>query len=250
MDLYFPNKSYLNKKVLIISLLFGFVVNLIFLAFFEFYTTSVAPVKKREIKVRYIPVKKTVKKKSLAHRKVQKKKVLKGNRKKVPPPTGKKISKSPVVPALTPVLPEVESLPEKDLTLPEKEVDLGEFSDIPVETGKIKEFRASSMGEFNPSFGTELSKIDRGAEGTAVGRKLIYRPSPPIVKTNIPPPPVKVKLWINKDGTVYKVQLLETTGNKKIDRLIKNYVQSWKFNEISENQKQWAVTTIRFKASK
>ncbi|MDQ7055108.1 MAG: energy transducer TonB [Persephonella sp.] len=250
MDLYFPNNSYTNKKVLIISLLFGFVVNLIFLAFLELYTTSVTPVEKKAIKVRYIPVQKKVKKKSLTHRKVQKRKVVKSIHKKARSSTGKKISKSPVIPALTPVLPEVEALPEKEITLPDKEVDLGEFSDIPVESGKIKEFRATSLGEFNPSFGTELSKVDRAAEGTAVGRKLIYRPSPPVVKASIPPPPVKLKLWINKDGTVYKVQLLETTGNKKIDRLIKDYVQSWKFNEIDKNQKQWAVTTIRFKASK
>ncbi len=247
MEMYFQNKSYLNKKVLIISLLIGFVVNLLFLMFLELYTTSVSPVEKKELKVRYIPVKKTVKNENSVQKKVQKKKVVKSNQKKAKASSGEKVSKAPVIPALTPVLPEVETLSDKDLTLPEKEIDLGEFSDIPVETGEIKEFKASSFGEFNPSFGTVLSKVDKTAEGTAVGRKLIYRPEPPVIKAHIPPPPVKVKLWINKDGTVYKVQLLKTTGDKKIDRMIKDYVHSWKFNEIDKNQKQWATTTIRFR---
>jgi len=247
MEIYYQNKNYINKKILIISLLFGLVVNLMFLAFLEFYTTSVPPVEKKEIKVRYIPVKKTVKKKKLVRKKVQKKKVVKSSQKKAGISKGKKVSKSPVVPAVSPAIPEVETLPEKEVTLPEKEVDIGNFSDLPLETGEIKEFKASSLGEFNPSFGTDLKKVDKTAEGTAVGRKLIYRPQPPVIKAKIPPPPVKVKLWINRDGTVYKVELLETTGNKKIDRMIKDYVQSWKFNEIDKNQKQWAITTIRFK---
>ena len=247
MEIYFQNQSYLNKKVLIISLLIGVVVNLLFLGLLEFFTTDIQPVEKKELKIKYVKLKPPPKKKKTVKKKIQKKKTV---HKKVSKPrasTGKKVSKAPSVPALTPVLPEVENLSEKDVTLPEKEVDIGEFSDIPAETGKIKEFKAVTVGKFNPSFGTELSKFDRSAKGTALGRKLIYRPEPPVIKTAVPPPSVRVKLWIRRDGTVYKVQLLETTGNKKIDQKIKEYVQSWKFNEINRNEKQWAVTTIRFK---
>jgi len=247
MEIYFQNQSYLNKKVLIISLLIGLVVNLVFLGLLELFTTNVQPVEKKEIKVRYVPLKPSPKKKKTVKKKIQKKKTVHKKDSKPKASSGKKISKAPSVPALTPVLPEVEKLSEKEITLPEKEVDIGEFSDIPAETGKIKEFRAVTIGKFNPSFGTELSKFDKSAKGTALGRKLIYRPDPPIIKTAVPPPSVKVKLWIRKDGTVYKVQLLETTGNKKIDQKIKEYVQSWKFNEINRDEKQWAVTTIRFK---
>ncbi len=247
MEIYFQNQSYLNKKVLIISLLIGLVVNLVFLGFLEVFTTDVQPIEKKEPKIRYITLKPVPKKKKTVKKKIQKKKTI---HKKVSKPavsSGKKVSKVPSVPAITPVLPEVENLSEKEITLPEKEVDIGEFSDIPAETGKIKEFKAITIGKFNPSFGTELSKFDRSAKGTAIGRKLIYRPDPPVIKTAVPPPSVRVKLWIRKDGTVYKVQLLETTGNKKIDQKIKEYVQSWKFNEIDRDEKQWAVTTIRFK---
>ncbi|WP_456383852.1 energy transducer TonB [Persephonella sp.] len=251
MELYFQNKSYLNKKVLIISLLIGFVVNLGFLWILEFFTSNVEPVENKQPTVKYIPLKEPVKKKKVVKKKIQKKKKTVKNRpaEKAKAPTGKKISKAPSVPALTPVLPEVETPPEESVSLPEREIDIGNFSDIPVETGKIKEFKAVTIGEFNPSFGTELSKFDRTATGTAVGRKLIYKPPPPVIKTTVPPPSVKVKLWIRKDGTVSRVMLLETTGNKKIDQKIKEYVQSWKFNEINKNQEQWAVTTIRFKTT-
>ncbi|WP_457639998.1 energy transducer TonB [Persephonella sp.] len=252
MEFYLQNKSYLNKKVLIISLLIGFVVNLAFLWVLEAVTTDVEPLEKKDVKITYIPVKEPVKKKKTVKEKIQKKAV---KPKEAPPKkasvaTGNKVSKKPSVPALTPVLPEVESIPDESISLPEREVDVGNFSDIPIETGKIKEFTAVTVGEFNPSFGTELSKFDRSATGTAVGRKLIYKPPPPVIKTAVPPPSVRVKLWIRKDGTVSKVMLLETTGNKRIDQKIKEYVQSWKFNEIGKNQQQWAVTTIRFKTAK
>jgi len=250
MEIYLQNRSYLNKKVLFISLLIGFIVNLAFLWGLEVFTTVIEPVEKREVKVRYIPVKQPVKKKKVVRKKIQKKKrAVKSPPEKASVPKGKKVSKVPSVPALTPVLPEVETLPEKNIALPEKEVNLGEFSDLPVETGKIKEFKATTVGEFNPSFGTELSRFDRSATGTAVGRRLIYKPPPPVIKAKIPPPSVKVKLWIRKDGTVSRVMLLETTGNKAIDQKIKEYVQSWKFNEIDKNQEQWAITTIRFKTT-
>jgi protein TonB len=250
MEIYFQNNSYLNKKVLIISLLIGLIVNLAFLGFLEFFTTDVEPVKVKEPKIKYIKLKQPVKKKNrkTVKKKIQKKKkTVRKGADKPKASSGKKVSKTPSVPALTPVLPEVENLPEKEITLPEKEVDIGEFSDIPAETGKIKEFKAVTVGEFNPTFGTELSKFDKTAEGTALGRKLLYKPPPPVIKTSVPPPSVKVKLWIRKDGTVYKVRLLETTGDKKIDQKIKEYVQSWKFNEINRDEKQWAITTIKFK---
>jgi len=248
MELYFQNKSYLNKKILIISLLIGFVVNLAFLWGLEFFTGKIQPIEKKEVKVVYIPVKPPVKKKETIKKKIHKK-TIRSPSKKAPTPKGKKVSKVPSVPALTPVIPKIETPSEESISLPEKEVNLGEFSDLPVETGKIKEFKATTIGEFNPSFGTELSKFDRSATGTAVGRRLIYKPPPPVIKTTVPPPSVKVKLWIRKDGTVSRVMLLETTGNKAIDQKIKEYVQSWKFNEINKNQEQWAITTIRFKTT-
>ena len=246
MDIYFPQKSYLNKKLLIISLLIGFVVNIVFLYLLGFWTANVQPIKQKQVKIKYIQIKPPEKKK-VVKKKVKKETVKKPQKQKIA--KGKKVAPKPAVPAITPELPEVATLPEEEISLPENEMDTGDFSDIPVETGEIKEFRAVTKGEFNPTFGTELSKVDKTATGTAIGRKLIYRPPPPLIKAKVPPPPVRVKLWINKDGTVSKVVLLETTGNNKVDQIIKRYVQSWKFNEIKENKEEWAVTTIRFKPS-
>lgn len=247
MDLYIQtNKSYLNKKILSISLLIGLFVNLIFLFFFEFYISRTPRLKVEEVKVKYVKIPEPVKKKEI---KKKEKNISNIKKKKATKPQGEKISKTPLVPIAIPVLPEVETLPDKEVELPEKEVDIGNFSDITGETGDIKEFKALTLGEFNPEFGTELSKFDKSAQGTAIGRKLIFKPKPPVIKAKVPPPPIKVKLWINKDGTVSKVMLLGTTGNKKIDQLIKKYVQSWKFNEIDKDVQQWAITTIRFKIS-
>ncbi|NPA57810.1 MAG: TonB family protein [Aquificae bacterium] len=251
MELYLQNKSYLNKKVLFISLLIGLVVNLLLLWAFGVFTANPPQMEKKEVKIRYIPVKKPVaKKKKPVKKKIQeRKKAVKSPVEKAPKPKGSETAKVPSVPALTPVLPEVELPSEESVPLPEREIDIGKFSDLPVETGDIKEFKATTVGEFNPSFGTELSKFDRTATGTAIGRRLVYKPPPPVIKAKVPPPSVKVKLWIRKDGTVSKVVLLETTGNKAIDQKIKEYVQSWKFNEIKDDQEQWAITTIRFKTA-
>ncbi|ACO04941.1 MAG TPA: hypothetical protein DEP48_01425 [Persephonella sp.] len=255
-------QQYLNKRILIISSLVGFILNLVLLGGFQFYLSHIEPAKiERETKIRYVKLKEPVRKKK-SRKKVLKKQYTKRSeegkkeieklKKKVVAPkasSGKNVSSRTVVPALTPVLPETVNLEEKEVALPDPEIDLGEFSEIPAETGDIKEFTAITKGEFNPSFGTVLSKFDSSARGTAAGRKLVYKPDPPKIKAPVPPPPVRVKLWVRKDGTVYKVELLGTTGDKRVDQIIKSYVQSWKFNEINENEIQWAITTIRFKTT-
>ncbi|WP_457623850.1 hypothetical protein [Persephonella sp.] len=254
-------QHYLNKRVLIISLLIGFILNIVMLGSFQYYVSKIEPYKpNKEPKIRYVKIKEKKKnkvkqkvlKKQYSKRSEQGKKEIEKLKKDIVAPkasSGENVASKTVVPALTPVLPETVNLEEREVTLPDPELDLGEFSDIPAETGDIKEFQAITKGEFNPSFGIELSKFDSSAKGTAAGRKLVYKPDPPVIKTPVPPPPVKVKLWVRKDGIVYRVELLGTTGDKRIDQIIKNYVQSWKFNEINENEVQWAVTTIRFKTT-
>ena len=163
-------------------------------------------------------------------RKVQKKEkrplhkdIAKSKRVATKKSTGKAVKKEPEIPAFTPPLPEKAELPEdKKIKLPEEElIEESKFSEIPAEKIVIKKFKAVSPGKFNPSFGTELSKLDSSVKGTAKNRKVLYRPSPPTVRASALPPPIKVKLWINPDGTVANVQLLETTGNPKIDKKIR-----------------------------
>lgn len=96
------------------------------------------------------------------------------------------------------------------------------------------------------SFGESLSKIDSSVNGTASSRSVIYKPPPPKIVTSETLPAVKVKIWINPDGSVSKVELLTTTGDPQANATIISYMKRWKFNKISSNEIQWAVVTIKF----
>ena len=99
------------------------------------------------------------------------------------------------------------------------------------------------------SFGQPISKYDVKAKGTGASRKIEFMPKPPEIKVKIPIPPktVKVKIWIDKDGTVSKVQLLKKTGNSTLDNAIIRYVKSWKFNKIDKDEIQWTEFSVKFK---
>ncbi len=262
MESLFLKKTYsgVDKKVFSIALLLSVVLNFLILYSFQFYLSKKKDIQIKQPKVVYTPLvekppkvrkerkEKKIEKKIEKKVKQKKKEAVKTVKKKeAPKSTGKKVEKEPVIPAVTPPLPEKVELPEEKITLPEEEIPEGSFVDKPSEKIVIKEFKAVSPGKFNPSFGTALSKLDTSAKGTGKDRKVIYRPKPPVVKSNTLPPPVKVKLWINPDGTVSNVQLLETTGNPEIDKKIREYVLRWKFNKTNSSKKQWAITTIKFK---
>ncbi len=265
-NIYSGKNAGFNKSVFIIALGIALLINLFLLSTFEYYlsnTKDISPIKEPKIVYRPLepqplpePVKKKEKrkrpkeiKKFVKKRKKQKtqKKNIEKNKGVEKKATGSKTEKEPVIPAVTPPLPESVNLDDKTISLPQDEIPQGNFVDVPSEKVVIKEFKAVSPGKFSPSFGTKLSKLDTGAKGTAKDRKVVYRPPPPTVRAKVLPPPVKVKIWINPDGTVEKVQLLETTGNPEIDKKIREYMLSWKFSRINSNKKQWAITTIRFK---
>ncbi len=265
-NIFLEKSSGFSKSVFIIALIVGLILNLLLLFSFQYYISHTKPeIKPKKVKVTYIeqkpvplpkPKVKKEKEKPIKVKKAEKKihkstKILKKKRHSSVPKskksTGEKVQKKPVIPAVTPPLPESVNLEEKDIPLPEEEIPEGNFVDTQTEKVIIKEFKAVSPGTFNPSFGTSFSKLDSSVEGTAKNRKVLYRPSPPVIKAKEPPPPVRIKIWINPDGTVYKAELLETTGNPSIDRKIKEYILRWKFNKISSDKKQWAITTIKFK---
>lgn len=104
------------------------------------------------------------------------------------------------------------------------------------EEGKISE---TNIGE-------PLSKFDRNAEGDAVSRRVVYKPPPLKVETDLPQPSVKVKIFISPSGDVTKVQLLTLTSDPSVNREIVNYLLKWKFNKIDEETVQYAVLTIYF----
>lgn len=96
------------------------------------------------------------------------------------------------------------------------------------------------------SFGESLSKIDSSVSGSGSSRSVIYKPLPPKITTSETLPPVKVKIWINPDGNVSKVELLTTTGDPQVNSVIITYMKRWKFNKINSDEIQWATLTIRF----
>lgn len=106
----------------------------------------------------------------------------------------------------------------------------------PKEEGKTSEI----------SIGEPLSKFDKNIEGDAISRRVIYKPSPIKVETDIPQPSVRVKIFISPSGDVTKVQLLTLTSDPVLNREIVNYMLKWKFNKIDENITQYAVLTIYF----
>ena len=256
MDILNSNDSKLNKKIFFAAIIFGIVINIIVIGSFGYYISSIKPLEKpKEPKVKFVKIKEAVKpkpkhkkKKKIVAKKRKKKKISTQTPKKT---SGKQVAKIPKIPAATPILPETVNLSEKEITLPENNV--GVFPEASAPLGKLTEYRPVLEGEFNPTFGTKLKKFDKTAFGTGVGRVIVYKPPPPTIKTTLPPPPkVKVKLWISPDGTVDKVEIVypKALGDLKLKQIIENYVLSWKFNSISKNEKQWAITTIRFKQTR
>lgn len=253
MNIQIINESKINKKVFFSALIIGILINIILVGSFGYYISSIKPKPiEKNLKVKFIEFKEPKKKIIKKHKKLitKKRKKKKPKTQKPKKAIGKNIEKKPSIPATTPVLPQTFSLDEKEITLPEKEEEFGNFPEADISFNNLPEYKPVLEGNFNPSFGTKLKKLDKTAFGTASGRIIVYKPLPPKIKTKLPPPPkVKVKLWVNPDGTVDKVEIIypKALGNLKIKQQIENYVLSWKFNAISSNEKQWAITTIRFK---
>ncbi len=253
MELIVSEKYYINKRVLIIALILGLIINLGILGLFEYYISKVEPIEPpKEPVVKYVEIKKPKPRKKRVikkiKRKVVKKKATRTRKRTLSKrATSPKTAKKEVLPAATVPLPKVENLEEKEIALPEREVDVGLDVDVPLKTEDLGDIKTVAFGVFAPSFGQKLSKFDTSAFGTAVERYLVYKPPPPRIKTKRPPPSVKVKIWVNPDGTVGRVEPITTTNDKRIDSIIWNYVKKWKFNEIQKDELQWAVVTIRFK---
>ncbi len=261
MGYEFTRWSGFNKKIFFLALIFSLIINFLVVYFYGYTIENIKPLEiatSKQPKVKFIEVKEENKKK--LKKKIKKPKSLKKTKTnkikeevKKAKPAGHSIEKKPVVPLATPILPETAQLNEKEIAVPEETPSVGNLSLDKINIGEEIEYKPVLKGEFNPSFGTKLSKFDETAFGPASGRLIVYKPPPPTIKTKLPPPPkVKVKLWINPDGTVDSVKIVypKALGDIKLKQIIENYVLSWKFNPISSKERQWAVTTIRFQSKK
>ncbi len=245
-----------NKRIFFLGLLLAIFLNFTLLYLYGYSLSSFGKLEikqQNQPKVKFIEIKEVKKplKKIRSSKNKRKKHISKPVDKQKA--TGKKVQAKPVLPVQTPIIPESVQLSEKEVSLPEEKPQSGSIASYEPKIGKELEFKPVLKGDFNLSFGTRLNKFDETAFGPASGRLIVYKPPPPTIKTTLPPPPkVKVKLWINPDGTVDKVEIIypQALGNLKLKEIIENYVLSWKFNPISSNKKQWAVTTILFKPKK
>ena len=133
----------------------------------------------------------------------------------------------------------------KDLSSIEKIEGIGEGNPSQL----LKGVKTISPIRKELQFGKKLKEYEKGTEGTAKERILVYMPEPPVIKTKLAllPRSIKVKIWITPDGTVSNVLLLKKTGDPNLDMQIIEYIKSWKFNKIEGNETQWAITTVRFK---
>ncbi len=256
MDLYILQKNYLNKRVLIIALILGLFINIAMLGGFEYYISKVKPIEPpKEPVVKLIEIKE---KKKIRHKKrvkkVVKKKIVKKKRvkKKRKPvarvPKAAKKAKKALTPAATMPLPQVENLSEKEIALPEKEVEVPYNTELAIRSKKLAEAKAPELGKPTPMvFGKKLSQLFKGTYGTGAERYILYQPETPKISSSDLPPTVKVKIFVNPDGTVGRVDILTAIPDKKIYNEIWNYIKRWKFNPIEENEIQWAIVKIRFK---
>ncbi|RMA97194.1 hypothetical protein [Hydrogenothermus marinus] len=250
-------KSYFNKWVFLIGLIIAVIINFSLFYTYGYITSNIKPIEKlKQPKVKFIEIKEKKvekKKEKIVKERKYKKQENKVKAPKVSKSSGKIKDKKPVVPIAIPILPETVQLEEKKITIPENEENIASISENNVKIGDLKVYKPVLEGNFNPSFGTKLNKFDETAFGPAAGRVIVYKPETPVIKTALPPPSkIKVKLWINPDGTVDKVDIIypKTLGDIKLKNIIESYVLSWKFNAISSDKKQWAVTTIKFKVEK
>jgi protein TonB len=254
MEYKFTRDKSFNKGIFLIALIFSLIINLGAVYIYGYSISNIKAVdipKIEQPKVKFLEIKEENKKKIAENEKPKKEETPKKKTQQKSKPVGKEIEKKPVIPLSAPLIPEAAQISEKEVNIPEENIEPGSIGVDKINIGKELEYKPVLKGEFNPAFGTKLTKFDETAFGPASGRLIVYKPEPPIIKTTLPPPPkIKVKLWINTDGTVDKVDIIypKALGDIKLKQIIEDYVLSWKFNAISSNEKQWAVTTIRFQS--
>jgi len=58
---------------------------------------------------------------------------------------------------------------------------------------------------------------------------------------------VKVKIWVDKDGTVTSASTVETSGYRKLDLLAEETLKKWKFSAINQDINVWAIVALKFR---
>jgi hypothetical protein len=95
------------------------------------------------------------------------------------------------------------------------------------------------------TYGTEKNDELR-ILGPIAQRELAYMPSMPDLKVKAAAD-LKMKFWVNPDGTVDRVVPLSQGVDAELERVVTDYLQEWRFSPIPENEPQieeWGTITL------
>jgi protein TonB len=94
----------------------------------------------------------------------------------------------------------------------------------------------------------QLSAVVTGEEVRIKGgtRNILYTPPPPELVTREFPSRVRIRIWVDPDGTVIRAVLLQRSGSANIDNTLLTYVRGIKFEEVETSEVQVGEITFSF----
>ncbi len=93
-----------------------------------------------------------------------------------------------------------------------------------------------------------LSAVVTGKEVKIRGgtRHIVYTPPPPELITREFPSAVKIRIWVDPDGTIVRAVLLQRSGSANIDSTLLSYVRAIKFERVETGEVQVGEITFSF----
>jgi len=79
------------------------------------------------------------------------------------------------------------------------------------------------------------------------GRGIAYAPPMPKLFSEEPPSTVKVRVWVDKYGSITRVEIVQRSGVPEIDQKIVEFVRRIRFEPIREDVVQTGILTFRFR---
>jgi TonB family protein len=87
--------------------------------------------------------------------------------------------------------------------------------------------------------------------GPAAKRKAIYQPKfklPSwIEERGIRPGEIKIKFWVQPDGTVDRTFIEKSSGYGSLDRLAEEAILRWRFHRINQDKEEWGLVIVKIR---
>ncbi len=58
---------------------------------------------------------------------------------------------------------------------------------------------------------------------------------------------VRIKIWVDRSGTVVSTSVVETSGHRKLDIIAEQALRKWRFSTIDQDINVWAIVTLKFR---